>query len=358
MNWEPEPEDLFVQHVPGCTPCLHSASVASACAIVGAAVGSASTWVYLRAYASHQERVLAVSRAECASEAGAREPGGLSCSPCRDDYTPPDSLEQDKTSPSDEEGEMESSSTVGCLPLGPSSPTLARDADTTSVAGSPVDSIDTSPGWDVGPVIWRGALTEVLQKAEYSGARDSPTPEDLLLEIAQDAPQRWNMADFHFVTHCNSLMHILEAHGDRRAQAGRIFISRVKQQMAEHMHILNQSTQLAYHAREDKRKSYDHRNQQRQVRHPRDSEVHIEIKRSAVVLCTSLCLTTTMPADPSRKRIPSSNAIFRHLLHMVLQSIPAESVVSSQACSAFAATSLPKLAHGVTLRPTNRKDCF
>lgn len=161
---------------------------------------------------------------------------------------------------------MESTSTVGCLALRPGSPMLARDADAGSVTGSPANSADTSPGWEVGPVVWRGALTEVLQKAEYSGARESLTPEDLLLEIAQDAPQRWNMADFHFVTHCNSLMHILEAHGDRRAQAGRIFISRVKQQMAEHMHILNQSTQLAYHAREDKRKSYDHRNQQRQVR--------------------------------------------------------------------------------------------
>ena len=163
---------------------------------------------------------------------------------------------------------MESSSTVGCLPVGPCSPTLACDVDTTSVTGSPADSGDASPSWDVGPVIWRGALTEVLQKAEYSGARDSPTREDLLLDIAQDAPQRWNMSDFHFVTHCNSLMFIHEAYGDRRAQAGRIFISRVKQQMAEHMHILNQSTQLAYHAREDKRKSCDHRNQQRQVRHP------------------------------------------------------------------------------------------
>lgn len=266
MNWDTTVDELFVQSVVECPPCLHSTSVVSGCAIVGAALGSVSTWAYLRTSASHRERILVVSRAECASESGVHEPGGLSCSPCRDDYAPTDSLEQDKTSPSDEEGEMESTSTVGCLPLLPGSPTLARDADTGSVTGSPANSGDTSPGWDVGPVIWRGALTEVLQKAEYSGSRESPTPEDLLLEIAQDAPQRWNMADFHFVTHCNSLMHILEAHGDRRAQAGRIFISRVKQQMAEHMHILNQSTQLAYHAREDKRKSSDHRDQQRQVR--------------------------------------------------------------------------------------------
>jgi hypothetical protein len=268
MNWDPIVADEFVKHVVECPSCVQAASVASACAIVGAALGSASTWVYLRASASHQERVLAVSHAECASESGTREPGGLSFSACRDDYAPTDSLDQDKTSPSDDDGEMESTSTVGCLPLRPCSPTLTRDADTGSVTGSPANSGVTSPGWDVGPVVWRGALTEVLQKAEYSGCRASLTPEDLLLEIAQDAPQRWNMADFHFVTHCNSLMHILEAHGDRRAQAGRIFISRVKQQMAEHMHILNQSTQLAYHAREDKRKTFDHRNQQRQVRFP------------------------------------------------------------------------------------------
>lgn len=274
MNWEPI-EELFEHPVAQCNPCLHSASVASACAIAGAALGSASTWVYLRGLSSHQKRVLLVSNAECASETGPREPTAVPYSPCRDDYAPASSLEQDKTSPSDEEGEAESSSTITSLQLQPGSPILARDTDCVSVSGSPAASSAMSPGLDVGPVIWRGALTEVLQKAEYSGFRKCVTPEDLLLEIAQDAPQRWNMADFHFVTHCNSLMHILEAHGDRRAQAGRIFISRVKQQMAEHMHILNQSTQLAYHAREDKRKSSDYRSQQRQVRPTRrNSALH------------------------------------------------------------------------------------
>lgn len=86
--------------------------------------------------------------------------------------------------------------------------------------------------------------------------------------------------------------------------------------------------------------------------------IHSTIVLCALSQCAPSPLTVPIPAGPSRKRILSTHAVSRGLLHMVLQSLSAQSLVPSQAHCAFTSTSLSKLAHGAPLCPACRKDCF
>ena len=268
MNWEQIELEVGRPLPVGCPPCPGSPGLASVCAIAGAAVfGSASTWVYLRAQTNHRTRLdeeFEVPRADAAAVHERRE--APACAEPRDESAVGDSFTPGGPSQSDDSGEMESTSTAGLHALCPGTPPSGPAADATSASSTPVASGETcSESRHMRPTMWRDALVETLQKAEYSGEREAPTPADLLMEIATDAPQRWSMTDFHFVTHCISLVHILEVQGDTRALAVGSFISRLQQHMAEHMHLCNQNTQLAYSARQDKRQNNTHRYKQRQV---------------------------------------------------------------------------------------------
>jgi hypothetical protein len=255
-------------HLPAdCPPCPGSPALASACAIAGAAVfGSAATWVYLRAHANHLTRVVQQFEVPCEDAAAARERREApACAEPRDESATGDSLAPARPAQSDDSGEVESTSTAGCYALCPGSPPFTPAAEASSSSSAPIESGDPCGESRLRPALWRDALVETLQKAEYSGEREAGSPADLLMEIATDAPQRWSMTDFHFVTHCISLVHILEVQGDTRAQSVCSFISRLQQHMAEHMHLCHQNTQLAYRAREDKRRNNTFRYKERQV---------------------------------------------------------------------------------------------
>lgn len=105
---------------------------------------------------------------------------------------------------------------------------------------------------DVEGPLQHPSVSELLNRAEYSGDRAAEYPAQLLFQIALDAPGRWTAADYEFVTHCKSLLCLADQDGVQQQEAA-MRVERLQQDMWKYMKLQLKCSEVGLQARNDKR---------------------------------------------------------------------------------------------------------